>query len=681
MLTNYTKFTKMKKLSVLGLILAGIFSFGQDNQAINKEFMDTSVRPQDDFYNFVNGNWMKTTEIPSDKARWGSFDELRENTDIETLGILQRLLNEKYAKGSDEQKIGDLYKSYIDFDARNKVGIKPIQPYLDKIEKIQSIGELEKYLTEVTPLGLNPFYGFGVEAHLKNSSQNAVYLGSVRLGLGRAYYQKDDEPNRQTLEKYTGYINKIYPFTGQKTRDLKGPDVVNFEKEMASYLLTVEERRDAKLMFNPYSVGDLKKLSKNIDLQKYLSDLGVKTDSVIITEKKYFENLDKVLNEKNLPQIKEFMKFQLIDSQSGHLTQELDELNFDFYGKQLRGQKEQRALEKRGLGFVNGTVGELLGKIYVKEYFPPEAKAKAQEMINYLFRSFDMHIKNLEWMSPETKEKALAKLNNFTVKIGYPDKWEDYSKMEIVSPDTEGAFYHNLINVRKWAYDDMMSKIGKPVDRTEWGMNPQTVNAYYNPSNNEIVFPAAILQPPFYNYKADAAINFGGIGAVIGHEVSHGFDDQGAQFDGDGNLKNWWTDEDFTKFDAAGKALAEQFNKYEPVKGSFVNGQFTLGENIGDLGGINVAYDALQLYLKDHGNPGEIDGFTQNQRFFISWATIWRTKSTDEALANQVKTDPHSPGYYRAIGPLENVEGFYEAFDLKEGDKMFKPKKDRIIIW
>jgi len=672
----------MKKISVLGLVFTGIMSFGQDNyQAINKEFMDTNVRPQDDFYNYVNGNWMRTTEIPSDRARWGSFDELRENTDIETLGILKELLNENYSKGSDEQKIGDLYKSYINFDARNKAGIKPIQPYLDQIDKIQSMQDLQKYLTGVTPLGLNPFYGFGVDAHLKNSGQNAVYLGSVHLGLGRAYYQKDDEPNRQALEKYTNYINKIYPFTGQKTKDLKGPGVVNFEKEMAGYLLTVEERRDANLMFNPYAVNDLKKLSKNIDLQKYLSDLGVKTDSVIITEKKYFENLDKILNEKNLTQIKEFMKFQLIDSQADNLTKELDEISFDFYGKQLRGQKEQRSLEKRGLEFVNGSVGELLGKIYVKQYFPPEAKVKAQEMINYLFKSFDVHIKNLEWMSPETKEKALAKLNNFTVKIGYPDKWEDYSKMNIVSPETEGAFYQNLINIRKWAYDDMMSKIGKPVDRTEWGMNPQTVNAYYNPSNNEIVFPAAILQPPFYNYKADAAINFGGIGAVIGHEVSHGFDDEGAQFDGDGNLKNWWTDEDFTKFDAAGKALADQFSKYEPVKGSFVNGQFTLGENIGDLGGINVAYDALQMYLKDHGDPGKIDGFTQNQRFFISWATIWRTKSTDEALANQVKTDPHSPGYYRAIGPLENVEGFYKAFDVKEGDKMFKPKKDRIIIW
>jgi putative endopeptidase len=672
----------MKKISFLGLILVAAAGFAQDNYpAINKDFMDTSVRPQDDFYNFVNGNWMKTTEIPSDRARWGSFDELRENTDVETLGILKGLLGKDYPKGSDEQKIGDLYKSYIDFEARNKVGIKPIQPYLEKIDNIKSIQDLQNYLTEVTPLGFNPFYGFGVDAHLKNSAQNAVYLGAANLGLGRAYYQKDDEPNRQTLDKYTAFINKLYPYTGQKTKDLKGPEIVNFEKEMAKYLLTVEERRDANLMYNPYAVSDLKKLSKNIDLQKYLSDLGVKTDSVIIAEKKYYENLDKIINEKNLPLIKDFLKYDMINSQAGHLTKELDELNFDFYGRQLRGQKEQRSLDKRGLGFVNGTVGELLGKIYVKEYFPPEAKAKAKEMIDYLFKSFDVHIKNLEWMSPETKEKALAKLNKFTVKIGYPDKWEDYSKMEIVSSDTDGAFYQNLINIRKWAYDDMMSKIGKPVDKTEWGMNPQTVNAYYNPSNNEIVFPAAILQPPFYNYKADAAMNFGGMGAVIGHEMSHGFDDSGAQFDGDGNLKNWWSDSDFTKFESAGKALADQFSKYEPVPGSFVNGEFTLGENIGDLGGINMAYDALQMYLKDHGNPGKIDGYTQNQRFFISWATIWRTKSTDESLANQVKTDPHSPGYYRAIGPLENVEGFYKAFDVKEGDKMFKPKKDRIVIW
>ncbi|MBA5628518.1 M13 family metallopeptidase [Moheibacter lacus] len=672
----------MKKQIFLGLSLIGCLSFGQnDFHAVKLEFMDNSVRPQDDFYNFVNGNWMKTTEIPSDRARWGSFDELRENTDVVSLNILKGLLGQNHPKGSDQQKIGDIYESYVDFDSRDKAGLKPIQPYLNKIDKIKSVKDLETYLAEVTPIGLNSLYGFYVRSHMKNSSQNAVYLGDADLGMGRNYYQKEDENNKKSLEQYSAYIDKIYHFTAEKTRDLKGPKIIGFEKEIASTLFTIEELRDDRLQFNPYAVKDLKNLSKNIDLAKFIGDLGVKTDSVIIGEINYFKKLDQIINEKNIPIIKQYLKFHLINGATGYLTKELDELNFDFYGRQLRGQKEQRSLDKRGLEYVNRSAGELLGKIYVKDNFPPEAKANAKEMIDYLFKSFRVHINDLEWMSAETKVKAIEKLNKFTVKIGYPDKWKDYSNLEIVSHDEEFALFKNQMNLRKWRYDYMFNKIGKPVDRTEWGMSPQTVNAYFNPSNNEIVFPAAILQYPFYDYRADAAVNFGGIGAVIGHEVSHGFDDSGAMYDGDGNLKNWWTEEDFTKFNAAGEALANQYSQYEPVKETFVNGKFTLGENIGDLGGLNVAYDALLMYLKDKGNPGKIDGFTQEQRFFISWATIWRTKSTDAALINQVKTDPHSPGYFRAIGPLENIEGFYKAFDVKKGDKMFKPQSERIIIW
>ena len=672
----------MKKLILISLGLWGSLSFGQnDFHAVKLEYMDKTVRPQDNFYNFVNGNWMKTTEIPSDRARWGSFDELRENTDIVSLNILKGLLGQNHTKGSDKQKIGDIYQSYIDFDSRDKAGLKPIQPYLEKIDKINSLQDLQNYLTEVTPLGLNSLYGFYVRSHMKKSSQNAVYLGDADLGLGRDYYQKEDDNNRETLIKYASYIDKIYTFTGEKTRDLKGPKIANFEIEIASNLFTVEQLRDDRLQFNPYAVKDLKNLSKNIDLAKFIGDLGVKTDSVIIGEINYFKNLDKIINEQNIPVIKEYLKFHLINGATGYLTKELDLLSFDFYEKQLRGQKEQRSLDKRGLEYVNRSAGELLGKIYVKDNFPPEAKANAKEMIDYLFKSFEVHINNLEWMSAETKVKALEKLKKFTVKIGYPDKWKDYSNLEIVSHTEEFALFKNHMNLRKWRYDYMMNKIGKPVDRTEWGMSPQTVNAYFNPANNEIVFPAAILQYPFYDYRADAAVNFGGIGAVIGHEVSHGFDDSGALYDGDGNLKNWWTESDFTKFNAAGKALADQYSKYEPVKGTNVNGEFTLGENIGDLGGLNVAYDALLMYLKDNGNPGKIDGFTQEQRFFISWGTIWRTKSTDAAVINQVKTDPHSPGYFRAIGPIENIEGFYKAFDVKKGDKMFKPKAERIIIW
>ena len=672
----------MKKLLIMGIALLTVNGAGQEKfHAINLEYMDNSVRPQDDFYNFVNGNWMKTAEIPSDRARWGSFDELRESTDEISLGILKGLLGKSYTIGSDEQKIGDLYESYIDFDARNKTGLAPIQSYLDRIDNIKNLKDLQQYLTDVTPEGFNPLYGFYVYSHMKNSSQNAVYLGGMRLGMGKNYYQKDTEDNQEKLRLYAEHIDKIYAFTGSKTRDLKGPKIMHFEKEMASYMLTVEEQRDSRKRFNPYSVNDLGELSKNVDLKKYLTDLGVKTDSVIIGEINLFRNIDKIINEENLPQIKEYLKFHLIDGVAGYLTKELDEIDFDFYSRQLRGQQEQRAMDKRGLEFVNGSAGELLGKLFVKDNFPPEAKASAEEMVSYLFKSFEHHISNLEWMSADTKVKALEKLSKFTVKIGYPDKWRDYSKLEIYSHNEDQALFRNLLNLKKWRYNYMFNKIGQPVDRSEWGMSPQTVNAYFSPSNNEIVFPAAILQYPFYDFRADAAVNFGGMGAVIGHEISHSFDDSGALYDGDGNLKNWWTEEDEQKFKAAGEALAEQYSKYEPVEGVFVNGKFTLGENIGDLGGVSVAFDALKMYLNDHGNLGEIDGFTQEQRFFISWATIWRTKATDESLKNQVNTDSHSPGYYRAFGPIINVDGFFEAFDIKPGDKMYKAPADRIRIW
>ena len=648
----------------------------QPHQAINLSFMDKTVRPQDDFYNYVNGNWMRTVDIPSDKARWGSFDELRENTDAATLEILKSALAEPHAKGSDGQKIADLYRSYTDFEARDKAGITPIQPMLQQVDAIKNFDDLYRYLVEMAPIGGNPFFGAYVSAHMKNSDLNTVYLGAADLGLGRAYYQKEDESNAKTLADYSDYINRLFPKIGQRTRDLKGPSIVAFEKELAGHMLTVEEIRNASLRYNPVAVADLRGLVKNIDMAQYLADLGFHADTVIISELKYYEELDEVLKPENLSIIKDFLRFHIINGAAGSLTKELDELSFDFWGRTLRGQKEQRSLDKRGQEFVNGTVGEVLGKMYVEKHFPAEAKQAAEEMVNYLIRSFEQHIKQLTWMSAETKEKALAKLSRFTVKIGYPDKWKDYSGLEVGE-----SLFENVLNARRWRFEENRAKQGKPVDRTEWGMTPQTVNAYYSPLRNEIVFPAAILQPPFYDYKADAAVNFGGIGAVIGHELSHGFDDSGSQYDGNGNLNNWWTDEDRAKFEKATDALVAQFEAYEPVPGVYVNGRFTLGENIGDLGGVSVAYDALQLYLKEKGDPGAIDGFTQQQRFFLSWATIWRTKTTEQFVVNQVKTDPHAPAQYRAVGPLVNVDGFYEAFDIKAGDKLYLPKEKRIVIW
>jgi len=668
----------MKKFLASAVLLTATGSclIAQDKPAINLSYMDTSVRAQDDFYNYVNGNWMKSVEIPSDKARWGSFDELREHTDEAVLKILQESLENSHPEGSDGQKIADLYKSFVDFDERNNLGTTPIKGYLEKIDNINSIDDLYDYLVEVGPIGGNPFFGAYVYAHMKNSNVNAVYLGGGDLGLGRSYYQKVDEKNTETLGQYANFISTLYSKVDQRTRDLKGPKIVGFEKELASYLKTIEESRDAQKRYNPIAVKDLSNIVKNIDVAKYIKTLGFNADTVIIGELKYYQNLDKIINKDNLPNIKEFLKFNVMNDATGYLTKELDELSFEFYGRTLRGQKEQRSLDKRGLEFVNGSAGELLGKLYVEENFPPEAKAACEEMVQYLIKSFHMHISQLDWMSEDTKVKALDKLSKFTVKIGYPDKWKDYSKLNVGT-----SLFDNLKQLQLWAFQENLEKQGKPVDKTEWGMTPQTVNAYYSPLFNEIVFPAAILQVPFYDYKADAAVNFGGIGAVIGHELSHGFDDSGSQYDGNGNLNNWWTAEDKEKFDAAADALVAQFEAYQPVEGVFVNGRFTLGENIGDLGGSSVAFDALQMYLKDKGNPGLIDGYTPNQRFFLSWATIWRTKTTDEFVVNQVKTDPHSPAQYRAVAPIINMDAFHEAFDIKEGDKLHKAKEDRIRIW
>ena len=671
-----------KQLFVAAFACTSMLAMAQEAyQAFNPNYMDKTVRPQDDLYNYVNGNWMKITEIPSDRARWGSFDELRENTDKVTLQLVKDLIKRKHAKGTSEQKIADLYDAYMNVDARNKTGLAPIQKYFKQIDAIKDLKGLQDYLIEVASIGENPFYGAYVYTDLKNSKQNAVYLGDIDLTLGKTYYQKEDAKNTETLGNLTKFVDQLMPYTGSKTRDLKGPKIVAFEKMMSKYIKTVEEDRDPNKSYNPVKLSEVKNLTKNIDIERYVKALGINPETVIIGELDYYKNLDKILNQENLPLIKDYLRFKLINSFASYSTTDLDKINFEFYGKTLSGQKEQRPMEKRGLAFVNGTTGELLGQIYVKDNFPPEAKANAEELISYLFKSFDKHIKELDWMSAETKTKALEKLNKFTVKIGYPDKWKDYSGLQVKSLAEGGTLIDDVIAISKWRSQENLKDFGKPVDKTRWGMAPQTVNAYFNPTNNEIVFPAAILQPPFYDYRADAAVNFGGIGAVIGHEISHGFDDSGAKFDGDGNLVNWWTAEDEQKFAAATKALATQYDGYEPVKGTYVNGTFTSGENIGDLGGASVAFDGLQMYLKDKGTYGNIDGYTPQQRFFLSWATIWRTKATEEALVNQVKTDPHSPGFYRSFGPIINIDAFHDAFKTKPGDKLYKAPKDRIRIW
>ena len=556
---------------------------------------DQSIRPQDDFYNFVNGTWMKTATIPADKSTWGSFNKLAEDTDNNSMTILRSLLNDQFAPGSEGKKIQDLYATYMDMSKRNADGISPIKADLAKIDGIKSLTDLQKYLIQATKNGENPFYAWGVFSDLKDSKMNAIYLGDASLGLGRDYYQKENPKNTETVAKYTDYVAQMLNVLGYKNSAATAKNIVSFEKSMAQTLLTNEQSRDATLQYNPRTMPELSKLVKNIDLPTYLSAVGVNTDRAIIGELKYYENLDQFINKKNLPLLKDYMKFHLLSGSASYLSQDLDDIKFAFYGKYLRGQDVQRAQDKRGFELINGSLGEAFGKLYVDKYFPAEAKAQMVELIGYLKKSFESHINNLTWMSSVTKEKALNKLNKFTVKVAYPDKWKDYSTLKVQSKENGGTLYGNLQNVTAWQYDRELEKVGKPVDRTEWGMTPQTVNAYYNPVNNEIVFPAAILQPPFFNPKADAAINFGGIGAVIGHEMTHGFDDSGAQFDADGNLVDWWTPADKANFEKATKSLAAQYDKYEPVKGTFVNGTFTNGENIADLGGVNIAYDVLLL--------------------------------------------------------------------------------------
>ena len=649
------------------------------DKGLDLSAMDTSVRPQDDFYNFVNGGWMKTNKIPADKPSWGTFYMLREETDEQCLTILDNLLKEQYPAGSEGEKIQILYKNYMDMEARNKAGLTPLAPTLEKIQSIRNLSDLQAYLEEATPLGENPICGWGVYADMKDSNQNTIYLGNFGLGLGRDYYQKASESNTEAIAKYQTFVTDIFKLLGEPNATEKATQQVAFEKELAKLMLTNEEDRDPNRSYNPQTMEELSKLVKNLNLPAYLKKVGVNTDKVVVGEIRLYKEYDKFLNEKNLPLIKDYLRYQLVASNTSNLDATLDELSFDFYSKYLRGQQEQRPMNKRALSLINGVVGEAFGKLYVEKYFPAKAKEEMVTLVGYLNKSFAEHIKNVTWMSADTKEKALHKLSTFKVKVGYPDKWEDYSKLQL---NGQASLFENLREVARWAYQKSLEEeVGKPVDKSKWGMTPQTVNAYYNPLYNEIVFPAAILQPPFFNFEADPAVNFGGIGAVIGHEITHGFDDSGAEFDAEGNLQNWWTPADKENFEKVTVALAKQFDQYEPVKGIFVNGIFTNGENIADLGGVNIAYDALQMYLNDHGKIEKISNFTQEQRFFISWATVWRTLSTDAYMTNQVKTDPHTPGYFRAFAPLTNVDSWYKAFDVKEGDKLYKKPEDRIKIW
>jgi len=659
----------------------------EESRGINLAFMDTTMSPKEDFFRYVNGTWADSTEIPDDNTTWGSFNELRKNTDEDALSLLEKASNNKdLDANSDQAKAVYLYQSIMDTVARDKNGVAPLAPYLEKIAAIQNKQDLQAFLTEMQQYGGAGFFAFGVRADAKDSNANAAYLYPAGLGLpDRDYYVEMDASTKETRENYKKHVTKMLQYLGDSEADAtkSAETILAFETSLATPQMDKVDRRDARKSYNPMSVAQLQKRVSALEWKAYFNAIGAsKIDTVIVSQPKYMDALQKTFVANKVADWKTYLRWNLLNDASSALSMEIEQTNWDFYNKTLQGAKEQRPLKERALQTVNGTLGEALGKLYVEENFPPEAKKKAQEMIANIIKSYEVRIDNLTWMSDSTKTKAKEKLASTTIKVGYPDEWKDYSSLDIANPkDGKGSFFQNMLNAAKWNVKEDMAKLGTPVDKTEWFMAPQIVNAYYNPSYNEIVFPAAILQPPFYDYKADAAVNYGGIGAVIGHEISHGFDDSGSRFDAEGNLNNWWSDKDLESFEGLGGALADQYSAIEVLDSVYINGKFTLGENIGDLGGVNAAYDGLQLHLKEHGNPGEIDGFTPEQRFFLSWATVWRTKMRDEALRNRIKTDPHSPGMYRAYVPLQNIDAFYEAFEITEGDKMYVKPENRVKIW
>ncbi len=687
---------KINRILFLSALGAGLLTACNDDKkveekeeeihGINLAYMDTTTTPQEDFFRYVNGAWLDSTEIPNDRTRWGSFDELRQRTDEDALALLEKTAESDKLDGSTDQgKAVFLYKSIMDTLTRNKQGVEPVKPYLAKIDQIQSKEDLQDFLVEMSEYGSAGFFSFGVGADSKNSDMNAAYLNPSGLGLPeRDYYLLDDADSKDTRKKYKEYITDMLQYLDYTEADAKkaAETILAFETRLAEPRLDKVERRDARKTYNPMTVAELQKITPAMQWNSYFEGIGAKDlDTIIVSQPKYMKALQDLLAENSVEDWKTYLKWDLFNSAASSLSTDLEKESWEFYSKTLRGAKEQRPRNERALSTINGVLGEALGKLYVEKHFPPQAKETAKEMVDNILKAYENRINNLSWMSDDTKKKALEKLGTFNVKIGYPDTWKDYSELEIQSPEEGGSYFQNMLNAQKWRVAENMADLGEPVDKTEWFMSPQTVNAYYNPRYNEIVFPAAILQPPFYDYKADAAVNYGGIGAVIGHEISHGFDDSGARFDAEGNLNNWWTEKDLEQFEGLGNELAEQYSAIEVLDSVYINGKFTLGENIGDLGGVNAAYDGLQIHLDENGNPGEIDGFTPEQRFFLSWATVWRTKMREEALRNRIKTDSHSPGMYRAYVPLQNIDAWYDAFVIKEGDPMYVKPEERVRIW
>jgi predicted metalloendopeptidase len=640
--------------------------------------MDRSVRPQDDFFLYVNGIWLKNTQIPADKARYGAFDKLRDDSEAR----LREIIEESSAKadkqpGSDEQKVGDLYNSFMNEARSDELGLKPIEAELARVEAIKSKSEIPALMAHLMRIGAtSPINGY-VNQDAKKPTEYIVYLFQSGLGLpDRDYYLLDDARFRDLRAGYVAHVEKVLAMAGDKDAAGSARSIMALETALAKKYWSRVESRDRDKTYNKVEVARANAVTPGFDLAAFVRAGGVANDAVIVMQPSAFAGFAEQFKAQPLSTWKTYFRWHLVRSFSPFLSRPYVDENFAFYGKALRGIEENRPRWKRAVEAVENSLGESLGRIYVARHFPPAHKARMDELVRNLVKAYDESIRSLDWMSEETKQQALVKLSKFTPKIGYPDKWRDYSGLTIDAGDLVG----NLMRSAQFEHAYQVGKLGKPVDRDEWFMTPQTVNAYYNAGMNEIVFPAAILQPPFFNAAADDAVNYGGIGAVIAHEIGHGFDDQGSKYDGDGTLRSWWTDEDRRRFEARTGSLIAQYSAYEPIPGYKVNGALGIGENIGDLGGASIALKAYKIALAGRPAP-VIDGFTGEQRFFIGFGQIWRSAYREQRMLEQIKVGPHSPPHYRCNGPLVNVPEFYTAFDVKEGDKMFKPAADRVKIW
>jgi putative endopeptidase len=667
---------------IMGLFCTAVGAAGP-RSGVDVANVDQTVRAQDDFFRYSQGKWLKDVDIPADRASWGAFNVAQETVENQVRTIIEQSeQDKKRAPGSDAQKIGDFYASFMDEARRDALGLAPLKGELARIAAIGDKQGIAVQMAHMLRIGAGAPIDMSIHQDNKDSTRYVADIAQSGLGMpNRDYYLSDKDARLADIRaKYQVHVEKMLALAGhaQAQAAAEAAQVVALETGIARIQWTAVENRDPVKAYNKLSLAQLKALMPGFDWTPLLKDAGVagKVDTLIVSQPSYLAGLDQLIAQTALPVWKTYFEFRLVSAYAPYLSQAFVDESFAFRGGVLSGAKVNRPLQKRAIAEVNRSLGEVVGKAYVKQYFPAERKQQVEAMVGNFLAAFKEGIETLDWMSKETKRQAQIKLAKISVKVGYPDQWRDYSKLAIARDDLVG----NVLRAREFNHEFEVNKLGKPVDRKEWGMTPQTVNAYYNPEMNEVVFPAARLQYPLYDPDAEPAINYGAVGISIGHEISHAFDDQGAQFDGDGNLRNWWTKEDGEKFAARGKVLVAQYGAYSPVPGYTLNGELTLGENIADNAGAIMATRAYKISL--NGKPGPvIDGFSAEQRLFMGLAQARRGKARDAALIAQVKSDPHSPAEFRVNGSLKNHPGFYEAFDVKPGDKMYLAPAERVIFW